>query len=55
MVNTNKEQQKMVMKKIDKVDNNTVKLELELQLVKEDQSKIINSYYDLEQRYKDII
>lgn len=37
------------------LENQNKNLEIEIGMMKEEQKQILNSYYDLEKRYKDII
>jgi hypothetical protein len=37
------------------LETQNTKLEVQLKLVKDEQSKILHSYYDLEHKYKEIL
>ena len=41
--------------KSEKLEKQNSVLEIQLKMVKDEQSKLVNNFYDLENRYKDII
>jgi len=54
-VSSGKKENVRIVNRVEALENQNSRLKLEVSQVREEQGKIINSYYNLENRYREIL